>query len=355
MRRPCSLAFFLLTAATFAQAPVIGPDQFFEVGRYYLRDNYDPPLPLVGTIIATDGPDYALDLTSLVDGILYGTDSVVCTAAPTLYAYHTDYYDTANVMITVNDVSTGEFSQYVFLDEPDRVRYVGGQPNGAGGTGNDLVLQRYLDNGFAIVLEAGMTYGYSSTETVDAEWVDLSGSDGHTVTGTVTNLIDGYGSITLPDGEVLPHTLRLRSVMSYTDENDLFGTIEHQDTLYTWYAEGYSGPVMTMGRGFYALTAGYVSPLPFTLYRPQAISTGVPAPAQASALTLVPNPTADRVHILGAPSRAVYRLLDPQGRQVAQGRLDGQGGVNVGALPAGSYLLELPGTTHAPLRVLVAR
>ncbi len=96
-----SFSLLFLASQAFAQSPVIGPAGILPAGPLLpARTTTIRPLPLVNTMIATDGPDYALDLTSLTDGILYGTDAVVCTMAPELLrARRPSYFDTANVMM----------------------------------------------------------------------------------------------------------------------------------------------------------------------------------------------------------------------------------------------------------------
>ncbi len=112
---------------------------------------------------------------------------------------------------------------------------------------------------------------------------------------------------------------------------------------------------MTMGRGFYALTSGYVSPLPFTLYRPQAIGTGIGSAAPGAAVQLFPNPASDIVRVQGLPSGTGYAVFGMLGHMVARDALTASRTIDVGGLRAGLYLLELPGVSVVPQRLVVSR
>lgn len=336
------IALLALGVPLAIAAQTIGTGQFFQEGRSYLRDNYEPPLALAEQLAASAG-FFALDLTPLNDATLYGTDSVVCEAAPPAYAYFSDYYDTANVQLTVIDLALLSHSPYVFLRDASGVRYVGGRPNGASDSGNDLIFQRYPDNAFALVLEDTITPGWTHTEQVHATWYDASGSDDHFVDGTVSMVADGHGSMVLPDGTFLPSTLRLRSVMDYVDSSGFFGAHTRSDTLYTWYAEDTDGPVMTMQRGPYILTSGYISPLPLTVYRHAGSSGVTERGASAGGLRVFPQPIDTRVTVqlpegwIGAD----LEIHDAQGACVRHVRVTtARVEVDRGGLPAGAYTLH---------------
>ncbi len=68
----------------------------------------------------------------------------------------------------MHEVESGQFSQYVFLAE-ERPRTLCGRPAEWRRRHRQRPgPQRYLNEDFAIVLEEGMAYGYTSTETIDA-------------------------------------------------------------------------------------------------------------------------------------------------------------------------------------------
>lgn len=69
-------------------------------------------------------------------------------------------------------------------------------------------------------------------------------------------------------------------------------------------------------------------------------------------LVLYPVPAVDRVQVLGLRSAAPYTVIDGQGRVVLTGRMTGERGVVVGALPKGAYVLCLTADNGLPAQRL---
>ena len=343
----------LVTCAVVAQ-PTIGPAQFFRPDHSYLRYSYDISPTNSAELIAADGDLYTIDLAWVNTATLYTSDSIACITAVGNYPYFTDYYDTANVQLSIRDRELGGVRTHLFLVHNDSVQHVGGQPYGTGGTGDDLVFQRYPDHAFETILFPDITYGTTWTDTIDGEFQDASGSDMHYLYGNSTTTADGAGSITLPDGTYLPHTLRLRTVRDYIDSNDFFGDTHRQDTLYTWWVDSWDGPLMTLPIGDYGMAHGYVSPLPFTFYIRLGVVQHVAVNEQAATpVRLGPNPCTDRLQVHGA-ANAQYAVHDGSGRVVMQGRLNGDM-LDVRDLPIGSYTLQLGADPLGRMHFAVAR
>ncbi len=317
MRYICPLLFFPVVVA--AQSPVIGTAQFFQPGPTYARDTYVPSTAFSDQLAQAGGPDYAIDLTPVNAMFMYGTEHVVRVPTPPEYAFFSDYYDTANVLINIYMGQGAGFCTHVFRHDAGELRHVGGQPNGATWM-LELAFMQYPDSHFPLELEEGMTYGFTHTDTLDGSFVDASGSDWHYQRGTRTIEADGYGTVTMPDGVAIENTLRLRDVVLVTDSNDLFGVNELQDTTYTWYAEGISGPLMTLSRSGNALTAGYVSTSTLAVYHQAGLSAVPSIAAVPSSLHIAPNPTSGLVRITAGHSepQGTLTLLDPLGRTVRQ-------------------------------------
>ena len=318
MRHAFTTLLFCTAAAAVGQSPIVGTDEFFQVGGSYWRDHYDqlPPV-LAQDLLASGTAGYVLDLAPLNNAFLYTTDSLICDVATGPYFWFADYYDTANVMLEVWD-ELGNDAMYLFLEEPGRVQYVGGAPNGSF---NEIVWQQFIDNVFRLELEDGITHGFAHTETIDGFLNDASGSDFHYTTGTRVLTADGYGSIIMPDGTLIENTLRLRSDITGVDSNAFFGINPFQTTLYTWYAEGIDGPLMTWGSAS-GLVAGYIvsSQQSLVLYR-RAGGTGfAPAATVAQPLRIAPNPTNGPVYISAgeASARGTFSIVDPYGRTLQQ-------------------------------------
>ncbi len=352
-----SLLFFLgilIVSPAAAQPPQLGPAQFFQVGHSYLRFSYEIDPDNAASLIAADGDGYAINLTWLHEAFLYTSDSIACTTAPTSYAYHTDYYDTANVQLSITDRMLGGTREHLFLVDDQQVQYVGGQPNGAGSTGDDLVFQRYPDNAFETVLQQDVVFGTTWTEIIDGQFYDGSGSDDHFITGTATTVADGAGQITLPDGTLLPHTLRLRTVRDYVDDNAVFGSIARQDTLYTWWVDSWDAPLMTLPVGDYGLMHGYVNPLPFTIYQ-RLNNAQTIAERGVEHVALSPNPCNSTLRIRSASGMQRYIIRDASGRLVQEGSVTGDRTLDVSQLINGSYLLRLDGDGVRQGRFVVLR
>jgi hypothetical protein len=347
---PVLLCIGLLAAAQ----PTIGPGQFFRIDHAYLRHTYDILPTNAADLIDADGADYAIDLAWVNTAPLYTSDSITCTVAGNDYPYHPDDYDTTNVQVDFHDRALNGVRTHLFLVQDDLVEYVGGQPFGTGGTGDDLVFQRYPEQIFETVLIPGIELGTTWSDPIDGHFLDASGSDDHFLTGTSSTVADGTGSITLPDGTYLPHTLRLRTVREYTDSNVIFGDLPRNDTLYTWWVDSWDGPLMTLPIGDYGLMHGFIAPLPFTLYtrlgevQPVAVSQQGAIP-----LRLGPNPCSDQL-IIQEGINSAYRVVDASGRTVMQGRLH-QGSLDVQHLAPGSYTLHTLGEPRRPARFVVAR
>lgn len=86
------------------------------------------------------------------------------------------------------------------------------------------------------------------------------------------------------------------------------------------------------------------------LLHPYGCSTGV-VEAEAWPLGIAPNPATDRVQVTGRAVAGAHCVVrDLQGRTVLALRLRADGLVDVAALPAGTYVVELAG--HAPARLI---
>jgi len=329
----------ILCVSTLTAQPTIGPDQFFQVGHGYLRHSYDILPDVAEDLIAADGPDYAIDLDWVDSAPLYTSDSITCSAAGNEYPYYPDDYDTANVQVTFHDRELSGVRTHLFLVREGSVQYVGGQPFGTGDTGDDLVFQRYPDQVFETVLIPSIELGTTWSGPIDGRFLDASGSDDHFLTGTSTTIADGTGSITLPDGTYLPHTLRLRTVREYMDSNVVFGDTPRQDTLYTWWVDSWDGPLMTLPIGDYGLMHGFIAPLPFTLYtRVGEVQPAGMSEQAAIPVRLGPNPCSDRLWIHDA-TNTTYRVVDASGRTVMQGE-PVNGSLDIQHLAPGSYTLR---------------
>ena len=103
------------------------------------------------------------------------------------------------------------------------------------------------------------------------------------------------------------------------------------------------------------LTYGYL----FTLTAPDFVASGAGAsPASAKtgdALQLAPNPTRGIVRLGGRADATEARVLDARGAVVMRARLAGDRGLDLGALPAGAYTVELRGAGGAVRRGRVVR
>lgn len=314
-----------------SQSPVIGTAQFFEFGQTYVRDGYDPPEEFEEELVQASGPDYTIDLSPVSSMFLYHTEQVVRGSALEDYGNYTEYYDTANTRISVHHGQFAGMSIFLFLVDTVGIRYVGGQPNGSTGFG-ELAFMRYPDNGFPLELEDDMSFGFTHLDTIHGQLADGSGSDEHYFSGTSTIEADGYGTIIMPDGQVIPNTLRLRNTIAGIDSNGFFGLTKVYETIYTWYAEGISCPIMSLGG--YALSAGYLATSNLAVYR-QSGELAIPSRPGAAPPSVFPNPFAEEALLTWPGAEGSVTITDAQGRVVWCDRLR-------------SGRLRLQGTQFAP-------
>lgn len=338
MRNLLSPFLLISVSGLSAQAPIIGAAQFFQEGPVYIRDNYDPPPNFISELVQSAGPGYSVDLSPVNSMFLYATDELTRTPASGPYLFYPDYYDTANVRLYVHQEQT-DFGTFLFLSNADGVQYVGGQPNGVTWS-MESAFMRYPDAHLTLELSEGMTYGYVHQGTMNGQWLDASGSDDHYVEGSYTVEADGYGSIQMPDGTVITNTLRLRTTVAYTDSNALFGITDHSDTIYTWYAQGISGPLLTLSVGFQPMTGGYISFFPLAVYHPVAL-TGIPVITSHTPIVRIPSIADDgrlQVRVDHQMKEATLDLFDPAGRRVNEWPLIAPvSELDVSDLPAGLY------------------
>lgn len=353
MRPLLFLALSTHAGVAFAQ-PSLGPHSFFQPEHGYLRFSYDIHPDHAADLIGADGDLYAIDLAWVNSATLYSSDSIVCGPASGDYLFHNEDYDTANVQVTFHDRELGGVRTHLFLVSDDSVKYVGGQPNGGGDTGDDLVFQRYPNDVYETILFPDIEYGTTWTEEIDGVFLDASGSDDHFLSGTSTTTADGAGSITMPDGTYLPHTLRLRTVRDYMDNNAFFGLVPRHDTLYTWWVDSWDAPLMTLPVGDYGMMHGYVSPLPFTIYRRMGVVVELGMKEDRGHTPLIgPNPCTQHLYLQRA-SAGAYSILDASGRTMLQGRAV-EKTLDVSGLANGTYTLVLQGDAPQRARFVVAR
>jgi|GEM_PF-936814 len=186
-----------------------------------------------------------------------------------------------------------------------------------------------------------------------------------TETGSDTVTGDGYGTLKIP-GYPTPtpavtylNVLRVKTVQTYRDSANIFGTPtvgNYIFTSYTWYQAGYHAPLLTIttasGPGVSAKTVSYAA-------KQTANHENVPVVTGLnSSVNIYPNPASGYIFINynnASKQRVATTLLDMAGRQVAviaDQATEGPTTVsyNGGSLPKGTYIVKMQSGTETTTR-----
>jgi hypothetical protein len=194
-------------------------------------------------------------------------------------------------------------------------------------------------------IEFPLTYGSSGTDDFEntTELVGFFSSD---ETGTRSWSVEGYGSLTLPNG-TFDDVLLVHVNENSTTVQDVFGTVIELETTteeYIFYAADFQFPLaifstITTDDGFQEDTSTSGA-----LLNTQSVDV---AELAMSDLRLAPNPATNylRINIPTLMDRGVLQVTSLTGQVVREIQLTGQASVHielsVADLPRGMYLIQL--------------
>lgn len=87
------------------------------------------------------------------------------------------------------------------------------------------------------------TYQAQFEDSLDCYFVDQSGSGEHFQNGINNVIADGYGTLIMPNGAIYENVLRVKTELTFTDSNELFGINKFIIQRHAWYSSESRGPV----------------------------------------------------------------------------------------------------------------
>ena len=190
------------------------------------------------------------------------------------------------------------------------------------------------DELFPLPLEAGMTH--SSTSYLA---LDIPETFGYWSAGQRDVVVDGWGTLTLPDGD--HEVLRVRSEITASDSIFIpqIGTpfaFERSQVVYQWYGQGFGFPLLEV-------TALFGIPTTARYLDLASNSSGIEGRAQA-VNSVYPNPVRSSAALSFTASVGVeYAVLNAQGRVLERGMCSASP-MRVQAPSApGIYFIQTPG------------
>jgi hypothetical protein len=280
------LLTLFVSSVIFADAqPVLTRNNYFSAGDSCLiYSKFDSSLVNVST--GASGPNVQWDFSTLdfnhpflrVD-TLYYISPVGTPYYPTslqadysqsnlCYVYQTNPFDPFD-----------DDYNYLFVDN-DSVSFIGHWAV----SGTELFEDHCTD--FIRELSFPFTYPAAYVDSIHRYYYDMSGSDDHYVSGTLTVTADGYGTMITPDGNTLQNVIKIHSVEATRDSNLLFGVTNHVRHYYQWFSSDLKGYILRLemsGNDSTLVTAAY--------YQKQSnVATGVYHPESQNVIGVYPNP-----------------------------------------------------------------
>jgi len=194
-----------------------------------------------------------------------------------------------------------------------------------------------------------------------------TGASTGSIRGDYDVLVDGYGTLILPWG-TLENTYRVTAQLSqeeqFFNEGDT-SLAYYNGTSVTWFAPGFTGPVMAINNGVLSIPELNVEQdLNSTVYLGDFDFLSVDEKEIVTNLQVFPNPATDIINVSFSqevPQNVSLELLDVRGRKLRQASNlnGGTGAVNysldINELPAGFYLLRLSSERGVQSRKVVVK
>ena len=240
---------------TLAQSPVVTRSNFFDIGDtalvYYKFDT--------SLLSISPGPSGA-NVTWDFSDVDFNHPSVIVDTLLFLLPDSTPFYPTnmsadyslANIAMMRN---TEQFApsdddyHYYYVDN-DSLSYLG---HWADGGGNEI-WEDHLDNPMN-ELRFPLQFGDAYVDSFERFFFDMSGSDAHFITGTISVTADAHGTMITPDGTTLNGVVRVYTETVSRDSNGFFGITDYTSRKYSWWSESKKGFVLTFYMAVWDSTA----------------------------------------------------------------------------------------------------
>jgi hypothetical protein len=332
--------FILSTVALVqAQSPVLDRSYYFDIGDSALLNNkFDTSLQSMS--IGASGANAVWDFSNvdfnhpsvIVDTALF----IDPTGTPFYPSFLSADYSASNICMRVLTDPTSpmynDFHYYVVND--DSLAFIG---HWADNPGTELWEDHCTD--FIAELRFPLSYLSAYTDSFSRWFNDLSGSDWHQQTGTLTVEADGYGTLISPDGMSYPNALRVHLTYAYVDSS-MFGLQSYSQSHYRWYATGVKGFIvqadMSLSNPNVVETASY--------QKQTNMSTGIQSTTQVNDLQLSPNPASDVVTLQRTDGLSIglVDVCNALGQKVIVLNVaSSHATVNISELPSGFYTVHM--------------
>ena len=156
-------------------------------------------------------------------------------------------YSQANIAMVRKTEPFSPFNNdyhYYYADN-DSLLFLG---HWAAGGGTEI-WEDHFDNAMK-ELKFPLQYGDAYVDSFERFFFDMSGSDAHYITGTISVNADAYGTMITPDGTTLNDVVRVYTVTTSRDSNALFGITDYTSRKFSWYSESKKGFVLTFYMAF---------------------------------------------------------------------------------------------------------
>jgi hypothetical protein len=186
-----------------------------------------------------------------------------------------------------------------FISDNDSISFIGHWANN-GGT------SLWEDHCTNVIKEIAFPFTYANAyvDPYVRFFYDMSGSDGHYLTGTNTVTADGYGTLITPGNVTVNNVLRIHSIETVRDSNYMFGITTYATHTYRWYSSDVKGVIFSMqmiqNNPAVIQSANYIEQMNF--------NTGVNNAAANSAFHISPNPSEGRFYISSVNNKEINRV-----------------------------------------------
>jgi hypothetical protein len=248
MKNVVLLLFFLQSIYLNAQ-PVLTRNNFFFIGDSTLvHTKFDASLLTFSPGSSGVNTTWNFSSMDFTHPSVY-TDTVIFmdpVGTPYFPSSLSADYSGANIcyLVKTDPTSPNNLDYNYCYADTDSLAFIGHWANSGG---SDLWEDHCSDP--IRLLSFPISYGDTFTDSFERFYFDMSGSDGHWITGSNSVTADGYGTLIDPGGNTLTDVLRIHSVESVRDSNALFGITYRTQHNYYWYDMNQHGYVLRLEMG----------------------------------------------------------------------------------------------------------
>ena len=334
---------FAMTSATFAQI-IIDQSDMPSAGNSYVRANGNLFTDLDFT---QTGEDQIWDYSTLESTGLTVTDCISISETPFLYQFLFNNPLSPNYQATHAVAGEGiDLGLGFTLDEFFQFNKVSATALSAVGYGATLsgVPVPSGTNPIDVIYSLPMTM--NSTHQNYSEWlIEVPETAAYQLKQTRSYVVDGYGTLILPDGEyeALRLTMNIEAIDSiYINQFNFGFEIPRNTVEYQWLTLDEGLPVLQVNTLLGATTS--------ISYKTNDVPDNILQQNNKS-ISIYPNPIQNSLFIDHAEIGARYEIIDLQGRKISSGTVDAPlFYIDLSALSTGSYVINVFGQSFQSSR-----